>query len=124
MVLVGLNLFWFVSSLVNVVLQPSGVAGSLIFLGSALCWGVGIFLWCRIDGKERGDPLTASENVAIVMFGLLALIWYLFKTRGAKGGFKALVWTLVYAIGSYIALVAMLTVAIVILKMAGVTHGI
>ena len=120
-VLIGLTLFWFVNGLFSLIAPQLGIAAGIIFLLSALGWGIGIFYWCMIDAKERGDELSGSEKVVIVLLGFLALIWYLFHTRGAKGGFKALGWILLYAVCGFVLNTVLLTVAIIILKMAGMS---
>ena len=56
-------------------------------------------LWCSIDSAEHDEQLGTGWNIAIVIFGVFALIVYLFKTRGAKNGFQSLGWLLLFIIG-------------------------
>ena len=47
------------------------------------------FLWYRLDATERGYRRSSMLNIGIVGLTAVALPWYLFKSRGAKGGFLA-----------------------------------
>ncbi len=119
-VLIGLTLFWFISSFVNLLAAQEGLAFSVILLLSAIGWGVGILFWCKIDAEERGEELTTGLQIGIVAFGIFALIYYLFKTRGGRGGVSAIGWLLLYAVCAYLLVVIMATVTVMILKTAGI----
>src|SRR5215212_1572008 len=84
-ILIGLTLFWLVASLANILIAPSGLAWTVLFLLTGIGWGIGILAWCRVDAEERGAELSGGEKIAIVALGVLALIWYLFHTRGTNG---------------------------------------
>jgi hypothetical protein len=66
------------------------------FPPSAIWFTIGyitiLFAWYAIDSDQRGYKRSKSLNVAIVALGVLALPYYLFRTRGAKAGFIALGW--------------------------------
>lgn len=47
------------------------------------------FLWYRLDAAERGYRRSGALNVCVVGFTIVALPYYFFKTRGAKGGLLA-----------------------------------
>lgn len=119
-VLAGLTIFWFISSFVNLVAAQDGPAFSLILLLSAIGWGVGILFWCKIDAEERGEQLTTPLQIVIVGFGIFALIYYLFKTRGREGGVRAIGWLLLYAVSAYLLVVIMATMTVMALKTAGI----
>jgi hypothetical protein len=119
-VLIGLTLFWFISSFINLVAAQEGLAFSFILLLSAIGWGVGILFWCKIDAEERGEQLSTGLQIVIVGFGIFALIYYLFKTRGGQGGVRAIGWLLLYAVCAYLLVVVMATVTVMGLKTAGI----
>ena len=120
LVLIGISLFWFLSTLVSVVIAPSGPVSVVILVLTSIGWGFGILLWCRIDANERGYELSSGEKIGIVLLGALALIWYLFHTRGAKGGFKSLGWLLLYVVTTFIVLTVIVTIILMILQITGV----
>ena len=41
---------------------------------------------CRLDSRERGYPLSPRFPYAVVIFGTLSLIFYLFRSRGFARG--------------------------------------
>jgi len=51
---------------------------------------VGIFSWYVCDSNSRGFPRSRWLNVGVILLSLLALPYYLFASRGTKGGFVAL----------------------------------
>jgi hypothetical protein len=57
-----------------------------------------LFAWYAIDSDHRGYKRSRSLNLAFVALGILALPYYLFRTRGAKAGFIALGWFLLIGI--------------------------
>jgi len=50
-----------------------------------------VLSWCYYDSLERGQPITTTLRVLIVIFGGFALCYYLIKTRRLKRGFLAIV---------------------------------
>ena len=63
---------------------------------TTILFGFLILLWCSIDSAENDEPLGTGWNISIVVFGVFALIAYLFKTRGLKNGFKSFGWLLLF----------------------------
>ncbi|CAN5442296.1 hypothetical protein BH10ACI2_BH10ACI2_19730 [soil metagenome] len=119
-VLIGLTLFWFVSSLVNLLATQTEPAYSIIYLLSTIGGGVGILFWCKIDAEERAAELTKGLQFALVAFGIFALIYYLFKTREKNSRLKTFGGLLLYVLGSYILIVLMVAVSLIILKTVGI----
>ena len=62
---------------------------SAVTLIATVAYGVSILVWCSVDARDRGFPLGFGFRLFIVLFGVLALIFYLFKTRGLREGFVA-----------------------------------
>ena len=57
-----------------------------ITMFSAVGFAVGALLWCQVDGAERGINVGPGLRIAIVLIALIAVPYYLFKTRGAREG--------------------------------------
>jgi hypothetical protein len=53
-------------------------------------------LWCHLDAAERNEVLALGARILALLLGPLALIYYLPKTRGIRGGWTALGWALAY----------------------------
>jgi hypothetical protein len=119
-VLIGLILYWFVITLAQVLIAPTGTAWGAMFFLTSIGWGFGILYWCMADSRERGEELSGAAKIAIVVFAIFALIWYLFHTRGGKGGFKALGWLLLYAVGGFVLVTMMATAVLTALHLAGI----
>jgi hypothetical protein len=49
-----------------------------------------IFLWYRADSDARNYKRSALLNTSVVALALVALPYYFFRSRGAKGGFVAI----------------------------------
>ncbi len=50
-----------------------------------------VFAWYRFDTDERGFSRSAWLNVGVVGAGVIALPYYFFRSRGMRGGARALV---------------------------------
>lgn len=120
-VLAGLTVYWFLTGLFTVLISPTGPAWGVTFFVTSIGWGIGILMWCRSDADERSDVLSGGEKIAIVAFGGLALLWYLFHTRGATGGLKAIGWLVLYLVSGIVVNTVVLTIAMLLLKAGGVT---
>lgn len=120
LVLIGLIVYWLVITLAQVLIAPTDLAWSVMFLFGSIGWGIGMLYWCLADAKERGEELSGAAKVAIVAFAIFALVWYLFHTRGGKGGFKALGWLLLYAIGGFVVVTLAATLVLAALHLTGI----
>ena len=49
-----------------------------------------IFIWYRIDSTQRGYRRTPWLNIGVIGLSIIALPYYFFRSRGARGGFVAL----------------------------------
>lgn len=57
------------------------------------------FLWYRQDAAERGFRRNLAWDIGIILFtAVFVLPWYLFKSRGAKGGMISLGWLLAFVV--------------------------
>ena len=62
-----------------------GLVRFALLIGDALF----VLAWCYYDAEERNEPFHSGWRIAIIIFGVLALFIYLFKSRGAKQGYRA-----------------------------------
>ena len=81
------------------------------------------FAWCRIDSRERGYELHRLFAYAIVFLGVLALIYYVFRSRGLLGGLAAVGWLLVYVSCTYIVVLLISVFVFIVLIATGVVSS-
>lgn len=72
------------------------VSQQIITFLFAVGFNVLTVFWCVYDSRERGEETGRYFTLSVVIFGVFALFYYLFNTRGFKLG--------VIAIGKFIAL--------------------
>lgn len=60
--------------------------------------GVCMYAWCCIDSDARGYHLHRRFVYAVVIFGHLALFFYLFRSRGLGGGLLAILRYAIYIV--------------------------
>jgi len=56
---------------------------------SLICISLLVLAWCYFDSLERRQPLYPRLRLVILIFGVLALFIYLFKSRGLKQGMRS-----------------------------------
>jgi len=76
-------------------------AYELITIFTAIGFTVGVLIWCHIDARERGTTLGQGFRIAVILLMPIALIYYLFRSRGFAGGLLGLL----YAFGFYVLMV-------------------
>jgi len=103
-ILIGIVMVSLVSGAADVVTGRIGAhqLDAVIFLASAIGYGILILSWCKADSQERGDELSSGWTPMLVVFGWLALIAYLFKSRGFAKGLLAVLYTFGFAIGTLV----------------------
>lgn len=60
------------------------------------------YMWCRLDSDERGYQLHRLFSYAIIIFGLAALFYYIFRSRGFNRGVRFVVVLIIYVACIYI----------------------
>lgn len=55
----------------------------------SLVCAVLVFTWYYLDSGERDYARTPLLNMMVVAVGLIAIPYYLFRSRGARGGLRA-----------------------------------
>lgn len=58
-------------------------------LGFAVVMNLLLVFWCSFDSDERNEKLSSGMIFLIVIFGIFAILYYLFRTRGFKNGLFA-----------------------------------
>lgn len=79
--------------LINVCLPDSiflnqGV-GQIITFAFGLAFNILTVFWCFYDSAERGERLSSAMFFLIIIFGIFAALFYLFRSRGFKSGLIA-----------------------------------
>ena len=84
-----------------------GAVGQFIYPGRiytksdlifALAGAILIFVWYRLDANERGYRRSPWLSIAVVGVTIVALPYYFFRSRGARGGSIALGISLICAV--------------------------
>jgi predicted outer membrane lipoprotein len=79
-------------------MQPIGS----VVLGLVLACAFLTFLWYRFDTEQRLYKRTYLLNIGVVGAGLVALPYYFFRSRGAKGGFLASLLLVLFLVGLFL----------------------
>lgn len=69
---------------------------------SVLTCALLIFIWYRFDSEQQSYKRTYLLNIGVVGMALIALPYYFFRSRGAKGGFIALLLCILFLIGMFL----------------------
>jgi heme/copper-type cytochrome/quinol oxidase subunit 4 len=78
---------------------------------SAIVLNVLALMWAKTDADEKGYELSQFFTLAVVLFGVFAILYYLFRSRGASDGLISTGWLVLY--GVTLAVVLGLTAGIV-----------
>lgn len=83
--LIGAVLLILNTALSNVAPEPTSDQ-QIITLLFAIAFNVLVVFWCIYDSRERNEEIGRYFTLSVVIFGVLALFYYFFKTRGFKLG--------------------------------------
>ena len=88
-VLAGLALCAFLSGAMGQYMRPGAntAPSDIWFIGASVLL---VFLWYWLDTMQRSYRRTPLLNFGVIALGIVALPYYFFRSRGAKGGFIAL----------------------------------
>lgn len=81
------------------------------------------FAWCRNDAGERGYKLHRFFSYAVVILGTLALLYYLFRSRGFRRGLVSTGWLVLYVILCFGISMIIAAALVLIAVFAGVVPG-
>ena len=74
---------------------PAAAIRYVLIVGIALL----VLAWCYFDAYEQDQPFGSGWRVAILMFGIVTLFIYLFKSRGLKNGAQSALLALTFCVG-------------------------
>jgi len=77
-------------------------------------------MWAKIDAEERSYELSRHFTLAVVVFGIFAIIYYLFRSRGASGGLISFGWLVLYIGATFLALIIVSVIFTFLLVAIGV----
>ena len=77
-------------------------------------------MWAKIDADERQYELSPYFPIAVVLFGIFAIIYYLFRSRGASGGLISFGWLVLYIGATFLALIIVSVIFTFLLVAIGV----
>ena len=100
-ILIALAILQVASTLAQWLLVFSENAFLAATIFAALGFTVGVLIWCHIDARERGISLGGGFRILMILVMPVALIYYLFKSRGFAGGLVSIGWS----IGFFIVLI-------------------
>ena len=75
--------------------------------------------WARIDAEERHYELSRHFTLAVVIFGIFAIIYYLLRSRGVRGGLISIGLLISYIVGVLFALIVVGSIITVLMVAAG-----
>jgi hypothetical protein len=108
----------FASMMSRVVIGEEQAVGlASLLLGIVL--NVLALLWARIDAEERAYRLHPLFTLAVVVFGVFAIVYYLFRSRGASRGLISTGWLILYGVGMLFALMIVSLVVTLMLIAVG-----
>jgi hypothetical protein len=95
--------FSIAATMVAVGFQRNIYVLSVITVANLYVNGLAVYSWIKTDSLERDIALPSWFVYVVLFFGVLALIWYLFKSRGFPEGLKSTGFFVLYIIGVYAA---------------------
>jgi hypothetical protein len=109
----------FASMMAGIVIRDDQIAyiANLIL---AIVMNVLALMWAKIDAEERRYELSYYFTYAVVLFGVFAIIYYLFRSRGARDGLISTGWMILYGVGLTLALGLLSAMIAILLIVAGV----
>ena len=115
-VIIGAVIFNILINVVSLRFEGNSSVEQILTFISVIGTGFCILLWCNLDSGERDEKLGTNFRFLLVLFGVFALIVYLFKSRGFKRGLIAVGYLLLVFAGYILASAVVLTVIGLIFK--------
>jgi hypothetical protein len=107
------------SSLIGLLLARSPYV-AVDDLVSAVVYGILVLMWCKADAAERGYKLSRYFPLAVVLFSVFALVYYLFRSRGFSRGLASTGLVILYLAGLFVVLMIVVGIIAVFLIASGV----
>lgn len=109
----------FASVMLGILAGENGIAAvANVALGIVL--NVLALMWAKIDAAERQYELSRYFTMAVVIFGVFAIVYYLFRSRGSSGGLISTGWMVLYAVAIIVALSLISAIITIVLIVTGV----
>ncbi len=99
-VLLQLAVFNVVMMLLTIGFERNLYVSSVLLIITVFGWNIGIFAWIRADSRKRGFSLHPKFSYAVVLFGILAFIYYLFRSRGFVNAWPALGYAFLFVLSA------------------------
>ena len=100
-------------------IRNSFITGILSII-NVLGWGVCILAWIKADSRLRGYALHRHFPLIVVIFGTVALIYYLFRSRGFVQGLVGLAYFVLFALLTLtVSIISAMIVMIITVMIAG-----
>ncbi len=112
-------LVWVVYMVFGIVLEADRSLSRVVDLIGGIAINFLTFAWCRIDSAERGYDLHRFFPIATIVFGFLPLLYYLFRSRGLRGGMTSTGWFVLYVICCITASSLLALLILLVLVMTG-----
>jgi hypothetical protein len=95
-VLIGAIIYSILSNMLSFWFEGNNQIEQIISLPITIGYGVLTLFWCKMDADERNENVSARFRFLVVIFGVFALVYYLFKSRGLKKGFISFGYALLF----------------------------
>ena len=105
---------------VSVIFEQDQGLTSLVNVLLTLGLNIFAFVWCRIDGRERTYEFHQLFPVAVIILGLVAVLYYLFRSRGLQGGLISTGWLLLYMAVCFVMITIVGVIVLIVLALTGV----
>ena len=89
-ILLQLVVFSVVTMLLTIGFERNLYVSSILTVINVLGWNIGILAWCRADSKTRHYALHRKFPLFVVLFGTIAFVYYVFRSRGFWAGLSTL----------------------------------
>lgn len=117
---VYIPIFVTVGSVIGIIFDNHKDFSRLVDVILTLGLNIFSFAWCRMDSRERGYELHRYFPFAVIIFGTFALLYYLFRSRGFRGGLISIGWLILYAVLVVVAASIIVGVIVTALVLVGV----
>ena len=107
----------------GVVFENDKTIASIFDIVATLALNVLAFAWCRVDADERGYELHRFFPFAMIIFGTLTLLYYIFRSRGFVGGLTSTGWLVLYTACCFVVSTLIGGLIILLLVQVGVVPG-
>ena len=117
--LIYIPLAAFASMMTGIVLGENQQTARLVQLVFGFVINVLALVWAKFDADERQYALSRFFPAAVLVFSVLAIAYYLIRSRGARGGLISTGLLISYIVGVMFALIVVGSIVTVLMVAAG-----